>query len=87
MGRLVERRFGQGLTAHFASRFDQIHFKLFAFVDLGGGRHEQDLRALRPTHDELVRAARWVRTQDRSPAFGEMLGRALLCLGVDHADL
>jgi hypothetical protein len=50
---------------HFASRFDQIHFKLYAAVDQGAGRHEADLRALGPTTDQLLTVARWTRLQDR----------------------
>ena len=47
MSRVVTRSYGTALVVDFASRFDQIHFKLFAMVDQGGGRHEADLRALR----------------------------------------
>ena len=39
-------KFGDGLTVHFASRLDQIHFKRYALVDHGAGKHEQDLRVL-----------------------------------------
>ena len=84
--RLTARSYG-ALTAHFASRFDQIHFKLFAFADLGGGRHEADLKALRPTREELLAAAAWTRTQDPSPGFRGVLAAALERLGVDDADL
>ncbi|MEV4418816.1 hypothetical protein AB0L40_02435 [Patulibacter sp. NPDC049589] len=43
------RRFGSSLTVRFASRFDQIHFKLYATVDDGGpGKHERDLVAVGP---------------------------------------
>jgi hypothetical protein len=84
--RLVARSYG-ALTAHFASRFDQIHFKLFAFADLGGGRHEADLGALRPTREELLAAATWARTQDPSEGFRGVLVAALERLGVDDADL
>jgi hypothetical protein len=84
--RLTSRRYG-ALTVHFASRFDQIHFKLFAFVDLGGGRHEADLAALHPTREELLAAAAWTRTQDPSPGFHSVLATTLERLGVDDADL
>lgn len=76
---LTSKRYA-ALTAHFASRLDQICFKLFAFADLGGGRHEMDLRSLQPTADELAFAAPWVRTQDPSPAFDSMLAKALAYL-------
>ena len=55
--RLERRRYGDVLAVHFASRLDQIHFKLYALVDQGSGKHEQDLRALRPTASELLQAA------------------------------
>ena len=84
--RLTARSYG-ALTAHFASRFDQIHFKLFAFADLGGGRHEADLKALHPTRDELLAAAAWAQTQDPSPEFRGVLAAALERLGVDDAGL
>jgi len=64
MNRTVARRYGDALTVHFASRFDQIHLKLFAMVDQAGGRHEADLRALYPAKQELIAAARWSMTQD-----------------------
>ena len=87
LDRVDARRFGRGLTVHFASRLDQIHFKLYALVDQGAGRHEQDLRALRPTTDELVEAARWTRTHDVSDEHRQMMERALHYLGVEDADL
>jgi hypothetical protein len=46
MSRVVTRSYGKTLIVHFAGRLDQIHFKLYAMVDQGGGRHETDLRAL-----------------------------------------
>ena len=81
LGRVETRKFGTGLTVHFASRLDQIHFKLYALVDQGAGRHEQDLRALNPTTAELLQAARWTRTHDPSARFREMLAEALRYLG------
>lgn len=87
MSRLVTRPYGKALVVHFASRLDQIHFKLFAVVDQGGGRHEADLRALSPTRGELTAAARWSITQDPSPGYRSVLEDALRALGVDDADL
>lgn len=83
MSRTVTRRYGDALTVHFAGRFDQIHFKLFAMVDQAGGRHEADLRALHPGKPELIAAARWSMTQDPSPGYRMVLGEALNALGVD----
>jgi hypothetical protein len=87
MSRVVTRPYGSALVVHFASRLDQIHFKLFALVDQGGGRHETDLRALGPTPEELTAAARWSVTQDPSPGYRSVLVDALRVLGVDDADL
>lgn len=85
--RVEPRSFGRGLTIHFASRLDQIHFKLYALVDQGVGKHEQDLRALEPTADELIQAARWTWSHDPSVGFRQMPEEALRYLGVEYADL
>ncbi len=85
--RLERRDYGEALTVHFASRFDQIHFKLYAMVDQGAGKHEADLRALEPTRDELLTAARWTRTHDPSEGFREQLFAALASLGVEDVSL
>lgn len=85
--RLEHRRYSESLTVHFAGRLDQIHLKLYALVDQGPGKHESDLRALRPTADELLQAARWARTHDPSEGFRQELTSALAHLGVEDADL
>jgi len=85
--RLQERRYGRALAVHFASRFDQIHFKLYALVDQGPGRHETDLRRLDPSEHELIAAARWTRTHDPSPGFRDGLEQVLRFLGVKDVDL
>ncbi len=87
VGRLETKAYGDELTVHFASRLDQIHFKLYAVIDQGPGKHEFDLRALNPAPDELVRAARWTRTHDPSPGFKYLLEQTLSRLGVADADL
>ena len=87
MTRVVTRHYGPALDVHFAGRTDQIHFKIFAMVDQGGGRHEADPRALHPTAAELIAAARWSITQDPSPGYRSALVEALRYLGVDNADL
>lgn len=66
--RLTPRRYGSRLTVHYASRFDQIHLKLYAAVDQDD-YHVQDLRLLKPTSEEILAAARWTLTQDVSDAF------------------
>jgi hypothetical protein len=87
LDRVVSRHYGEYLTVHFASRFDQIHFKLYAAVDAGPGKHSQDLEALEPTSEELLLAARWARTHDPSAGFEEVLRRVLAHYGVDNADI
>jgi len=87
MDRAVRRDYGPALSVSFASRFDQIHLKLYATVDQGPGKHEQDLRALEPTRDELVAAARWTRTHDPSEGYLGVLVRVLAAFGVEDADL
>lgn len=85
--RLTSREFGPALRVHLVSRLDQIHFKLYALVDQGLGRHEEDLRALSPTVDELRAAARWTITQDPSEGFRQELLGALRYLGVEDVAL
>ena len=86
--RLKRRDYGSSLVVYFSSRYDQIHFKLYAAVDEGGpGKHEADLRALDPTEAELIAAARWSRSHDPSPGFAEELRGALEFLGVSNVDL
>lgn len=85
--RLERRSYGEALTVHLASRLDQIHFKLYALVDQGPGKHERDLRALEPSNDELLAAARWARTHDPSEGFRIELQLVLAHLGVEDADL
>ena len=85
LDRLTAREYGEWLTVHFTSRFDQIHFKLYALVDQGAGRHEADLLALSPRPDELLAAARWSRTHDPSDGFARELTAVLRHLGVEDA--
>jgi hypothetical protein len=56
-------------------------------VDQGGGRHEADLRAVHPTRDELIEAAKWTMTQDPSPGYRMVLEEALRFLGIEDVDL
>lgn len=81
MERVVTRRFGQRLTIHFLGRYDQIHFKLYAAVDQGAGKHLDDLLSLNPTADEIERAARWTMTHDVSEGFKQNLKALINYLG------
>jgi hypothetical protein len=84
--RLQRRDYGEGLVVYLASRYDQIHLKLYALVDQGPGKHEEDLRALSPTEDELIAAAKWSMSQDPSEGFALMLRQTVTHLGVEHGD-
>jgi len=83
----VSRSYGPSLVVHFADRVDQIHLKLYAMVNRGLGRHQEDLQALEPTSDELITAARWAQTHNPSQGFRDELIRVLRYLGVPDADL
>ncbi len=87
LDRLDRRDYGDALTVYLASRYDQIHFKLYAMVDQGPGKHEDDLRALSPTQAELVAAARWSRLHDPSEGYAQILRVVLSHIGVDDVDL
>lgn len=78
--RLQTKVYGQKLTVHFISRVDQIHFKVYAAVDSGPGRHVDDLLALKPTTEEMESAARWVVTHDPSEEFKDTLKKMLKSL-------
>lgn len=85
--RLTRREYGPSLTVRYASRIDQIHFKLHATVDRGGGKHFADLQALAPSQDELLIAARWTRTHDPSEGYLGVLIEVLAYFGIEDADL
>jgi hypothetical protein len=87
--RVTVRRYSS-LEVHLPAREDLICFKLYALVDQGPrSKHMDDLRALAPSWDELVVAARWTRTHDPSVGFlGELRGAlALFDVEVGDADL
>jgi hypothetical protein len=73
MERVITRKYGRKLIVHYLGRYDQIHFKLYAAVDQGAGKHLDDLLALKPTSDELENAARWTMTHDVSEGFKQNL--------------
>jgi hypothetical protein len=85
MDRVITRKFGKKLIIHFLGRYDQIHFKLYAAVDQGPGKHLDDLLALKPTSDEIVRAVRWSMTHDVSEGFKQNLKALLNYLGFRDA--
>lgn len=75
----VEWRRYAALWVGVVARYDLIFFKLFAAADATGPQsvHYQDLLALRPSRAELDAAAAWVRTQDASPEFANVLDRVV----------
>ncbi len=81
----LERRTYGGLELSLASRFDQIHFKLYAAADdVPGGKHHVDLKQLHPTHEELRAAAAWARTHDVSHEFARTIVEVLRDFGVEE---
>jgi hypothetical protein len=85
MKRVVTRDYGNNLTIHFLGRYDQIHFKLHATVDQSGGKHYDDLMALKPSKKELEEAARWTMTHDPSEGYKAVLKDFLERIG--HKDV
>jgi len=81
MERVATQKYGQKLTIHFSGRYDQIHFKLYASVDQGAGKHFDDLLALDPTAGELEEAARWSMTHDESEGYRKVLKDLLNHMG------
>lgn len=81
--RLQQVQIGNKLTIYYISRTDQIYFKTFASADRGG-YHITDLKALQPTEEELLCAARWCMEQDVSEAFRYILKEMLTQSGWSH---
>lgn len=82
-GRLMHRSYGPALTISFASRVDQVHFKLYAAVSRSEPQDLADLQALEPTSEELRAAARWARTRDMPGPIDDELARVLAGFGVE----
>ncbi len=83
MDRIETKRYGNKLVVHFLSRYDQIHFKLYAAVDQGPGKHLNDLAILKPTSAELREAAQWSFTHDVSVGYRQSVKELLRYLGHD----
>lgn len=81
LDRLHAKKFGECLTVSFIGRYDQIHFKVYAAVDQGPGRHVDDLKALHPTEAEMEDASRWALTHNSSDGFRKVLKEMLTVLG------
>jgi Nucleotidyltransferase of unknown function (DUF6036) len=86
--RMERHDYGPALVVYFASRRDQIHFKLYATVDEPGpGKHAADLRALDPTDEELIAATQWCLAHNDPEGFVEPLRGVLEFFGVENVDL
>jgi hypothetical protein len=81
--RLQSREYGPALRVSFASRIDQIFFKLYAWADRRESRDFNDLQQLEPTETELHQAAAWARTHNMPGPFDKALAQALADFGVD----
>lgn len=79
--RLSKKDYGDYLSIYAIHRVDQIHFKLYAAVDTGPGRHYNDLMELNPNEDEILIAAKWAIMQDPSEGFGKILKDMLEKIG------
>lgn len=77
-------KFGRSLTVYFASRRDQIFFKVYAAADRGG-YHVEDLLALKPTQEDMLAAGEWCRTHDPSDGFRQILISMFAKLGYGEA--
>lgn len=84
LDRAEVRSYGKHLTVRFISRYDQVHFKLYAAVDQAG-KHYQDLLELNPSAQELEQAARWSMTHDVSEPYRGEVKRILKEMG--HEDV
>lgn len=81
--RAIRKPYGKNIEVFFASRLDQIFFKVYASADRGG-YHVDDLLKLKPTNDELEKAALWCMTHDVSEGFRQILISMFKQLGFDH---
>ena len=82
--RVSWRRYG-ALWVGVVGRYDLVFFKLFAATDSTGPKsvHYQDLLALSPSLAELDAAATWVRLQDASLEFSNVLDRVIVYVRTD----
>lgn len=79
--------YGERLTIHFLDRVDLICLKTYAAINGETARHLADLRALEPTNDEMLVAARWTLLQDAADFFPELVRDFLRKVGFpDVAD-
>ncbi len=83
LDRSEKRDYGAALAVRFLSRYDQIHFKLYAAADQAG-KHFEDIVKLKPNEQELEAAAHWSMTHDVSDGYKFNLRSILIRLGFPH---
>ena len=80
--RAEARKYGSSLTIHFLSRYDQIHFKLFAALSSERRSvHVGDLLALSPSQEEMEHAALWALKDMPNEFYGPALKKLLTQIG------
>jgi hypothetical protein len=83
--RLIKKAYGVCLTVYFISRFDQVHFKMFAAMDpKDGTRHLSDLLDLNPRENEITSAVAWLLGRKTSPEFKSALRQVLERIGYER---
>jgi hypothetical protein len=82
--RLTKKSYGACLTVFFISRFDQVHFKIFAAMDAKEGtRHLSDLLDLEPAESEVKAAVSWLLGRKVSSQFKATLQQVLERIGYE----
>ena len=83
--RLVRRSYGACLTVYFISRYDQVHFKIYAAMHpKEGTRHLGDLLDLKPREDEVKAATSWLLGRKVSADFKAALREVLERIGYER---
>lgn len=83
--RLIKKSYGLCLTVYFISRFDQVHFKIYAAMDpKDGTRHLSDLLDLKPEENEVRAAISWLLAREASPEFKAALCQVLERIGYER---
>jgi hypothetical protein len=83
--RLIRKSYGICLTVSFISRFNQVHFKMFAAMDpKDGTRHLADLLDLKPREKEVQASISWLLGRKYSPQFKAALCQVLERIGYER---
>ncbi len=83
--RLIKKSYGICLTVYFISRFDQVHFKIYAAMDpKDGTRHLSDLLDLKPKEHEVRAAVSWLLGRKASAEFKAALCQVLERIGYER---